>query len=626
MLNRINQRILSLSLVAGIFGTIAVNPVSSFDPINPVKILIISTLAFAILGLIAAKRIMKLSNSSSIEEYLFLSFVLLLFVPVVFASAPIHQQFWGVFGRNTGYLTYFSLAILAMGIAQIRDIVVESQVLKSFLITGAIVSTYGFIQAINLEFINWSQKNVFATLGNVNFFSAFLGISLVINFTLLANWKELQNSTLASFLALLFVIQAFLVLKTDSIQGIVTAAVGIAISVILIVHRMRIISSVKLILIGSSLILTAAAFGIKGLFGDGPLSNFLGQDSNFFRFDYMHAAIEMTKNNPLTGVGLDSYDNWYRTERGFVSAYRTGINRSSNSAHNIYLDLSSGGGIFLLASYLLILLLVLARFFILLKKNHRFSTFQIALFCGWAAYQFQALLSINQVGLGVWGWILTGALISFLGREIQGQKEKIETKVQMSKEKSGKRKKKNVNVLPPLAAIFAVIGLVIGFILAYTPFATDVAFRKAFDSRDVSQMSVVNSRPGSNAFQLAKTLEAAVSTGNNEAILNLARELTRKYPREIFGWDVLRRSPSLSSSEISMATQQLRKIDPNIYCFSADPTFDFLRAFDSLPLAQRYELLGWWGFVEKRSKASQSTLSTIRQSSEFEEFASSICG
>jgi O-antigen ligase len=628
VLNRVNQRILSLSLLAGILGTIAVNPVSSFDPINPVKVLVISSLAFVILGLIAAKRIMKLRNPTPIEGYLFFIFIGFLSMPLFFASAPLQQQFWGVFGRNTGYLTYFALAIIALGVAQTRDVNLERRVVKAFLLTGIVVSAYGLVQAANLEFIGWSQKNVFATLGNVNFFSAFLGISLVVNFTLLVRWKDLQNSALALLLALLFAVQVFLVVETDSIQGIVTAALGILISIFMIARGMRIISPNKLLIFGSSLIATAGTLGFKGLFGEGPLSKFLGQDSNFFRFDYMHAAIEMTKKNPFIGVGLDSYDNWYRTERGFVSAYRTGINRSSNSAHNIYLDLSSGGGIFLLISYLSILSLVLARFFILLKKDYQFSTFQIALFCGWTAYQFQALLSINQVGLGVWGWIFTGALLSFLGRENQNQSEEISANTNISrlKGKSSRSQNKNLNVLPPLAAIFAVLGLVIGFTLAYTPFATDVAFRKAFDSRDVSQMSVVTSRPGSNAFQLAKTLEGAISTGNNGEILRLARDLTQKYPREIFGWDVLRRSPSLSSNEVDLAIKKLEKIDPNIFCFSANPVAEFLRAFDLLTLKQQYELLGWWGFVERRSNASQVKLNLIRQSSDFQGFAASICG
>jgi hypothetical protein len=31
----------------------------------------------------------------------------------------------------------------------------------------------------------------------------------------------------------------------------------------------------------------------------------------------------------------------------------------------------------------------------------------------WICYQTQSLISINQVGLALWGWVLTGALIAY---------------------------------------------------------------------------------------------------------------------------------------------------------------------------------------------------------------------
>jgi O-antigen ligase len=626
MRSGINQRIVSLALLAGILGTISVNPFSSFDPINPIKILIISTFGFAIFGLLFSKKILKTNEFSDIEFYLFSGFIFMLLIPLFFANAPTSQQFWGVFGRNTGFLAYVSLAIIALGISQTRDVILEIRVVKALVGTSSILAVYGLVQAMSLEFINWSQKSVFATLGNVNFFSAFLGISLVMNFTLLAGWKEIANLTMRTFFILLFLLQAFLVLKTDSIQGIVTAVVGIFLATLLLVSRIDFIGPRKLSLIAAVFTLGASALGIRGLFGDGPLAKVLSQDSNFFRLDYMHAAIEMAMKNPFNGVGLDSYDNWYRTERGFISAYRTGINRSSNSAHNIYLDLAAGGGLLLLLSYLLILILVIYRISILLKNNYKFSTIQIALICSWAAYQFQALISINQIGLGIWGWILTGTLLSFLGREIGDKAGKLETIGHRPKDNSSKKQRKKVNVIHPLAAILAVIGLFVGFALAYIPFSTDVAFRKAFDSRDVSQMKIAIAKPGSNAFQQAKTLEAAIATGDNSEIINLARELTQNFPREIFGWDVIRRSPNLSASEIALATQKLQNIDPNIFCFSTNPTLGFLKAFDSLRLREKYELLGWWGFVDRRSSPSQSAFDSIRQSSKFNDFVSSLCG
>ena len=37
----------------------------------------------------------------------------------------------------------------------------------------------------------------------------------------------------------------------------------------------------------------------------------------------------------------------------------------------------------------------------------------IAISSAWFAYTVQSLISINQIGLAIWGWLLTGAVIAF---------------------------------------------------------------------------------------------------------------------------------------------------------------------------------------------------------------------
>ena len=602
--------------------TIAVSPMSSFDPINPIKILILSTLAFALLGIVLSSPKNLRKPEGKLEIWVFTIFLAALFIPIAFADAPISQQFWGVFGRNTGFLTYICLAILAFALGQTTLIDTEFRIVKFFLITSLILATYGVIQLADLEFISWSQKSVFATLGNVNFFSAFLGISLVVLLALILGNRDINKRGQKFGLVSFFVIQCLLLYATDSVQGIVTAFFGAYIVLVLLIYRRTLFSFSRLVVSATTLLLTLGILPALGFLGKGPLAKILYQDSNVFRLDYMHAGLEMTLKNPLTGVGLDSYDNWYRNERGFISAFRTGPNRTSNTAHNIFLDISSGGGFFLVFAYCLIIAIVLVRTFALLRKNRNISDYHIALIAGWLSYQFQSLLSINQIGLGIWGWIFAGGLLAISLRErttTPGVKES-----DLSQKKTSRSK--SVNVIPPLASIFAVLGMSLGFFLSYLPFSTDVAFREAFNSRDVSKMIPVVQGPAANAFQLGKTLEGALQTGENAVVDQVSALMISRFPREIFAWDVRSRLQNISAQEREAALQNVKNLDPFQICFLAEPSVEFLAYFDSLGIEQKSELLGWWNFAGKGENLTPEQIAGLRSSDGLIQYSKSICG
>jgi hypothetical protein len=201
------------------------------------------------------------------------------------------------------------------------------------------------------------------------------------------------------------------------------------------------------------------------------------------------------------------------------------------------------------------------------------------------------------------------------------------------KEKSSDKKSKSFansnskkNVVPPLTAIFSVLGLGIGFALAYIPFSTDIEFRKAFNSGDVSKMFTVVQKTGSNAFHVGKTLESALKTGDLNLIDNVSSFYVAKYPREIFAWDVRSRLSNLTNQQREFAVNQIKEIDPFQYCMSPDPTFLFSQDFDTLSDSQKSELLGWWGLSEKFNLLATSEINLIRNSSAFLEHARSVCG
>ena len=89
----------------------------------------------------------------------------------------------------------------------------------------------------------------------------------------------------------------------------------------------------------------------------------------------------------------------------------------SNAAHNVFLDIGSNGGFILIILYLII---VVSIFYLGVKnilRMEKFDPFYTAIFASWVGYQAQSVISINQIGLALWGWVLSGLII---GYEIKG--------------------------------------------------------------------------------------------------------------------------------------------------------------------------------------------------------------
>ena len=88
----------------------------------------------------------------------------------------------------------------------------------------------------------------------------------------------------------------------------------------------------------------------------------------------------MTIDHPFTGVGLDSYGDWYRVSRTLAATLRRGPDITSNAAHNVFLDFSSNGGFPLLIAYLLILGLSLVSAIRVVRRTNGFDFIHAGLF------------------------------------------------------------------------------------------------------------------------------------------------------------------------------------------------------------------------------------------------------
>jgi tetratricopeptide (TPR) repeat protein len=158
--------------------------------------------------------------------------------------------------------------------------------------------------------------------------------------------------------------------------------------------------------------LIIAILSILGMLQKGPFEKFLYKGSVTIRGYYWNAGIEMFQNYPLTGVGMDRYGAFFKQYREQKYSLSYGFEITSTNAHNTFIQFFATGGVVLGLAYLFLNFYILKRAFIGLKYNTQDNHLIIAgVFSSWVAFQAQSLISIDNIGISIWGWVLGGTIV-----------------------------------------------------------------------------------------------------------------------------------------------------------------------------------------------------------------------
>ena len=546
----IYKRLAQSLLIIGPLVSLAVSPTSNYDPINLIKLLFLSALAFYGLGLVLNDFKIAVGRLDKFFWISALVFILAMFSTLLFSGAPLTQQIWGSFGRNTGFLTYFSLLLVLISTALIQKKDFYHNLVNSLLLTAVPMTIYCAIQVAKLDPVGWSSKAPFGTLGNINFSSAFFGLSSICGVVLILEKKFSKG--LRAAIGLMVIIDLLIVLSTGSIQGFMIFIAGIGLSGYLYLRSKAKLRVWRIPYIAVAFL--GVAITIMGLSNKGPLAKFLFAPSIVFRTDYWHAGWQMTLDHPVFGVGLDSYGDWYISSRGLLSTIRTGPERIANTAHNIFLDISSNGGVPFISAYLALNFVAFRAAIRVLKRDTSFQPYFVAIFSTWFGYLIFSAISINQVGVGIWGWLLTGALIGY----------EIATKNGTSSphELGKKAKRKAGQSFPAGAAVLGFISLAIGFAAAFIPFNADVKFKSALVSRQLDKMMEANRLIGSSAFHLELTLDSAIKGNFVDQSRDMTNFLINEFPKDFMGWSAKSLLSTSTPGEREAAIAELYRLDP----------------------------------------------------------------
>ena len=469
---------------------------------------------------------------------------------VLISGGEINQQIFGSQGRNTGLITYFAFSLIFIG----SVVASNTNILKRIVVVGLVVGTvsivYGFIQSIGADPISWVNpySPVFGFLGNPNFQSSLLGMLGSVAFAQLFT-KGLQIQFKAYLVAYLLA-TLFVIKETASQQGFLVLAIGIGVILGLYVHQRN-----RSLGVAYGLLSVVGFFVVLfGTLNKGPLSSILYKESVTYRGDYWRAGWKMTVENPIFGVGMDSFGDWYRRTRTLEATLRRGPDVSSNAAHNVFLDISSYGGFPLLIIYLTLMALVIVSALKVLKHSAGFDPVFVGLLGAWVAFQAQSIISINQIGLAIWGWVISGLII---GYELNTKASENQEPVAKKGRVAGKPAKSSAG-----SVVSMFIAFVLGVLVGMPPYVASAKYKSALET---SNPQVIQEAAYLWPQEPPRMIQVALALNENKLNvqgLEVALDAVAKFPDNYGVWAALDAMSSATPEQKALALKQMKRLDP----------------------------------------------------------------
>jgi O-antigen ligase len=498
------------------------------DPFNSPKMWIVLLIAAWLSGyVISFKGLIFVNKPIKIYALLLLAFTLSAVVATVFTDF----KFVGIFGetqRRNGLATYLALAIIGLTASIfIRMFNVKRLYFATFVI-GSIFAVYAFMQTTGRDFVSWNNpyNSIIGTVGNPNFAAAVMSVMGVIIFSLIF-FKDL-NLFYRVGAAAFSVVAMLLIIRSDSRQGILSFLIGAGLFVVILLFSKNKVLGV-LSLSGGMI---AGIFSILGMLQIGPLQELLYKSSVSVRGYYWRAGIEMFQQNPLMGVGMDRYGAYFKEYRevGYPLAY--GFDITSSNAHNTFIQFFATGGVFLGTAYLVLNGFILWRGVTAVRKftgNNRLLI--TGLLAAWVAFHSQSLISIDNIGVSIWGWVLGGSII---GLSVSNS----ESELQDQKQFLGK--KIDINLKRVLTSSTFTILIVVLVSFLYRGEVNTFKANVRFDTQDQAaresfrqlQIDAINTPLNDPNYSLNRAI-ALVQSGFIDEGINIAISIHERDPRNL---------------------------------------------------------------------------------------------
>ena len=457
MRQRQNSKITDKSSNSVWFLLIGVSAVTLFfktdfyDPFNSAKLILLLVIDGWLLGhLVNSYRlipIVKRSNEFNMT-ILLLGFISSLLISLMQTDVLLVGLI-GETQRRGGFLSYIGLSVIFLYAVRSINFSNVMRVYKIGIVTGALLSAYGVIQISGRDFVAWDNpySSMISTLGNPNFASATLAILSLIGLSgILVNNLHIFFKSLGIVLTILALIA---IVISGSRQGLLVIFFS-SIFYLSVYSYMR-SRKLGIFVVGFSVV--GAILAILGMLQKGPLVSLLYKDSVSVRGYYWRAGIEMFKDSPLTGVGVDRYGAFFKQFREVGYPLKYGFEITSSNAHNTFIQIFAMAGFFAGIFYLSLIVYVFLSGLRLLKQcQPNEKTLVLGLLSAWLGFQAQSLISIDNLGISVWGWLLGGSILGL------GFAQKKDIK---SLNKGSNKNIVKLNLFQPLVSLILLLPIII---------------------------------------------------------------------------------------------------------------------------------------------------------------------
>jgi O-antigen ligase len=537
-------------LLTSVAVCLFVAPFNSIDPVNLPKLCLLVVLSFIAAGFAFSKiEFLKLKRNRAILLIIGF-FILQLFIVLLVDDRDFALKFYGTSGRNTGFIAYLSLSFLLLASLVSSSKLLLKRYVIALLSSGAALALYGIAQSRGYDFFEFDLgigTKTFGSFGNSNFQSAYMGITAAAALTLVV-YSGIKIYFKAGFLILICL--AIYNVSLSSEQGYFNFVVGIASATVIFLFKSRKPILGWIALAGSSI---SVLFLLLGVLKIGPLAEYVYKSSLSARRFYWQAAGKMMTDHPFFGVGMDGYGDAYMRSRP-ASFFSSGFFQLTDTAHSIPLDIGSNGGFPLFIAYVAIIIFVLLSIVRIMKRKTEFDVLFATIVAAWVAYQAQSLISINQLGLGVWGWSLSGLII---GYELNTRPDVVK-----GNPKATPGRNTSMQKISASAVVMTFIATSAGIGVALPPYLAANEFYKALQSGDanvIQPAAYLQPYDRSRFTTVARILQE--NKLEDRAIMVL-RDASKIYPDSFEIWNRWAGITSATPNEIALAKAEMKRLDP----------------------------------------------------------------
>ncbi len=556
MTNAVSEKFITKILSIGAaLTTVLVVSGSVTDPVNAPKFVTIGVIGFAAVGVLLTSGIRRFLGENKLALAIVSLFFISMLIAVFSSESPLSQNFYGSYGRNNGFLAYVFLSSIFVSALVVSNKMNFESVIKALLFAGIVNVAYCLWVISFGDFVGWSNPygNILGTFGNPNFIGSFLGIFFTGYLAFALNKSSSKFMKYSCFFVL--PITAFEIYDSRAIQGRVVGLLGVGIlGFFLIRSKFGNWATSGYVFAGSVM----GIFALLGALQIGPLADYIYKTSVSLRGQYWLAGWNTGESHPVGGVGMDSFGDWYRRSRDVHALELPGVNVVVNAAHNVPLDMFAFGGWPLLLSYLSIMGFAGAAATRLIIRNKTYDPILAVLVTSWVGYQIQSIISINQIGLAIWGWLLSGLLITY------ERADRLD--LQESTQQLGQQKKKFTSAsVQPKIIVASSVGAVVGLLIALPPLTADTKWRNAQLDRTLPSLEATM-QPGyfnpQNSNKYLANIQILESSNLPELSHKYALEAVKWNPEDFNLWKMLYLIQKSTPEEKNTALVNMKRLDP----------------------------------------------------------------